>query len=72
MEGRVTAVMDVFDALTHDRVYRPAMTVTQALEIIRAGRASHFDPDVLDAFLACLDDVLALDDSVRHGRARAF
>jgi putative two-component system response regulator len=72
MEGRVTAVMDVFDALTHDRVYRPAMTLAQALEIIRAGRGSHFDPKVVDAFLSCLDDVLALGEAVQHGQARAL
>lgn len=61
IEGRITAVMDVFDALTHDRVYRPAMTMDRALEIIRAGRESHFDPATVDAFLASLDELLALD-----------
>jgi cyclic di-GMP phosphodiesterase len=68
IEGRVTAVMDVFDALTHDRVYRPAMTVDRALEIVRTGRESHFDPAIVDAFLASLDELLALD---RTGRANA-
>lgn len=61
VEGRITAVMDVFDALTHDRVYRPAMTMDRALETIRAGRESHFDPAIVDAFLASLDELLALD-----------
>ena len=61
MEGRITAVMDVFDALTHDRVYRPAMTVDRALEIVRAGRGSHFDPAIVDAFLDMLEELLALD-----------
>jgi putative two-component system response regulator len=68
IEGRVTAVMDVFDALTHDRVYRPAMTVDRALEIIHNGRENHFDPAIADAFLASLDELLALD---RTGRANA-
>jgi putative two-component system response regulator len=58
IEGRITAVMDVFDALTHDRVYRPAMPVDRALEIIRDGRGRHFDPAVVDAFLATLDELL--------------
>jgi cyclic di-GMP phosphodiesterase len=58
IEGRITAVMDVFDALTHDRVYRPAMTVDRALEIIRDGRGRHFDPAVVDGFLATLDELL--------------
>jgi putative two-component system response regulator len=51
LEGRITAVADVFDALTHDRVYRPAMPVDRALEIMTAGRGSHFDPQVLDTFM---------------------
>jgi len=61
IEGRITAVMDVFDALTHDRVYRPAMTLERALQIVRDGRESHFDPTVLDAFLETLEELLALD-----------
>jgi putative two-component system response regulator len=68
IEGRITAVMDVFDALTHDRVYRPAMTLEKALHIVSAGRATQFDPRVLDAFLDTLDEPLALD---RPERARA-
>ena len=39
IEGRITAVIDVFDALTHDRVYRPAMPLATALEMIRMGGA---------------------------------
>jgi putative two-component system response regulator len=51
IEGRIAAVADVFDALTHDRVYRPALPVDEALGILREGRGTHFDPGVLDAFL---------------------
>jgi putative two-component system response regulator len=51
-EGRIAAVADVFDALTRDRVYRRRFARTDALEIMRAGRGTHFDPDVLDAFLS--------------------
>jgi PAS domain S-box-containing protein len=52
VEGRIVAIADVFDALTSDRVYRPAMTVDQALRILRDGRGAHFDPALLDVFLA--------------------
>jgi putative two-component system response regulator len=69
IEGRITAVMDVFDALTHDRVYRPAMTLERALEIIRDGRERHFDPAVVEAFLATLDELLVLDGTGRPGAA---
>jgi putative two-component system response regulator len=59
LAGRIVAVADVFDALTSDRVYRPAMPVGDALEILHAGRARQFDPKVLDAFNDALDDILA-------------
>jgi HD-GYP domain-containing protein (c-di-GMP phosphodiesterase class II) len=57
--GRIVAVADVFDALTSDRVYRPAMSVGDALQILHEGRARQFDPKVLDAFEAALDDILS-------------
>ena len=49
--GRICAVADVFDALTNKRPYKKAFSNEQALDILRAGRGSHFDPKVLDAFL---------------------
>src|SRR5262249_33484744 len=52
LEGRIVAVADVFDAPPSDRVYRAAFTAEAALEIMIAGRATQFDPAVLDAFLA--------------------
>ena len=55
IEGRIVAVMDVFDALTSDRVYRPAFALEDALRIMRDGRGTQFDPVVLDAFLAGLE-----------------
>jgi HD-GYP domain-containing protein (c-di-GMP phosphodiesterase class II) len=60
IEGRVVAVADVFDALTSDRVYRPAMSTEEAVRIMREGRGSHFDPEVLDALLDDLDAFLAV------------
>jgi hypothetical protein len=59
LAGRIVAVADVFDALTSDRVYRPAMPVDQALEIVEAGRGTQFDPYVLDAFRARLSRIVA-------------
>jgi len=55
VSARLMAVADVYDALTSRRVYKPAMPHEQALDIIRDGRGSHFDPDVADAFLACTE-----------------
>jgi len=57
LEGRIAAVADVFDALTRDRVYRPRLHPREALAMLAEGRGSHFDPDVLDAFLAVVPDL---------------
>ncbi len=56
-EGRIAAVADVFDALTSDRVYRPAFPVRSAIETMQAERGTHFDPELLDAFMAALPEV---------------
>ena len=53
VSGRLMALADVFDALMNRRVYKPPLSLEQTTEMIRAGRGSHFDPDVVDAFLAC-------------------
>ncbi len=49
------ALADVFDALISRRVYKPPMTLDQATNIICDGRGSHFDPEIVDAYLACQD-----------------
>ncbi|MFZ6047025.1 two-component system response regulator [Pseudomonas sp. CR3202] len=51
ISARLMAVADVYDALISRRVYKPGMPHEQAVEIIRQGRGSHFDPDICDAFL---------------------
>jgi flagellin-like protein len=61
LAGRVTAVADVFDALTSHRVYKEAMPVEAAVAIVVEGRGGHFDPMVVDAFLRVLPDVPSLD-----------
>ncbi len=58
IEGRITAVGDVFDALTSDRIYRPAFTVDSAVDEMRSLRGTQFDPEILDVFLDSLDEVL--------------
>jgi cyclic di-GMP phosphodiesterase len=54
IEGRIAAVADVYDALTRDRPYREAMPVAEATGLMADGRGSHFDPDVLDTFMAAV------------------
>jgi len=50
LAGRVSAVADVFDALTHARPYKPAWPVNDAVAEMQRLRGTQFDPDVLDAF----------------------
>ncbi|WP_313034545.1 HD-GYP domain-containing protein, partial [Massilia alkalitolerans] len=52
VSARLMAVADVYDALISRRVYKPPFSHAQSLEIMRQGRGTHFDPDVLDAFFA--------------------
>lgn len=58
--GRITAIADVFDALVSKRPYKEAFSLEKSLEIIKDGRGTHFDPEVLDAFFAIEDEILAI------------
>jgi response regulator RpfG family c-di-GMP phosphodiesterase len=60
IEGRITAVADVFDALLSERSYRPAMPLETVLGMMEQGRGTQFDPAVVDALFGDLDACLAL------------
>jgi putative two-component system response regulator len=62
--GRLVAVVDVYDALVHDRVYRPALTESEAVGIMRDGRGSHLDPRFLDTFLDLLPEIRRIQEQV--------
>ena len=64
--GRILAVVDVYDALVASRPYRGPMPHEQAVGIIRAQRGTHFDPDVVDAFVAGERDIEALSKTLSH------
>jgi putative two-component system response regulator len=73
LSGRICTLADVFDALTSDRPYRPALSNEEALEIMREGRGTQFDPRLFDVFLAHLDDLFEVQASFRgdgHGKPR--
>lgn len=74
IEGRIVAIADVFDALTSDRSYRPAFSFEQAIPMMTDQRGRHFDPELLDHFLAALDKIDAIrlqhvDSSPQPGRS---
>ncbi|MHB8511723.1 MAG: HD-GYP domain-containing protein [Actinomycetota bacterium] len=50
LSARIVAVADVFDALTHERPYKPAWSIEQSLVELVKQRGSHFDPELVDAF----------------------
>ena len=55
ISGRLMAIADVYDALISRRVYKEPMPHERAVEIIKEGKGSHFDPDMVDAFLEVAD-----------------
>jgi len=55
LSARLMAVADAYDALVHARPYKPAWSHADATAFIRERRGSHFDPDVVDAFVRCED-----------------
>ncbi len=58
--GRITAVADVFDALTMKRCYKPPFTLETSVNIITDGRGKHFDPRIVDIFIAHLPEFVAI------------
>ena len=67
LAARVTALADVFDALTHRRCYKHAWSVDDSLREIASLRAKHFDPELTDLFLELVPQLQA-----RHGDLDAY
>lgn len=51
LSARIMAVADVFDALVAERVYKKSFTYEKAMQIITEGSGTHFDPEVVSAFV---------------------
>lgn len=60
--ARILAIVDVFDSMTHDRIFRPALPEQRALQIIEESRGNHFDPTIVTAFLKALPEIRKLND----------
>ncbi|MFT5759672.1 MAG: putative two-component system response regulator [Alteromonadaceae bacterium] len=56
LSARIMAVADVYDALTSRRVYKDKFSHNKAVEIIIEGKGSHFDPDIVEAFISISDE----------------
>jgi HD-GYP domain-containing protein (c-di-GMP phosphodiesterase class II)/sensor domain CHASE-containing protein len=76
--ARIMAIVDVYDALTHDRVYRAALPEDESLAIMLEGSGTHFDPSLLALFFTILPEISCLsqefpdDVSNELKLARAF
>ena len=57
LSGRIVAVADVFDALTSTRPYKEAWPIEKAVALIEREKGQHFDPVIVDAFLAVLPEI---------------
>ena len=64
LEGRITAVADVFDALSSRRPYKPAIAVEVCFEIMEHERGSHFDPKAIDGFFAQREAIIAVKNEL--------
>ena len=60
LSGRITAVADVFDALSSERPYKKAFPIEKCFAILDEERGEHFDPRVVDAFVARRDEILCI------------
>ena len=58
MAGRITAICDVFDAISTKRPYKEAYPIEKCFQIIQEGSGKHFDPAVVDAFFRRREDIL--------------
>jgi putative two-component system response regulator len=59
LEGRIMAIADVYDALVSERPYKKPFTHEQAVQIIKEGSGTHFDPKIIDTFLTVIEDFWA-------------
>lgn len=65
--GRITAIADVFDAMTSMRPYKQPFSLQKAFAIIKDSRGTHFDPAVVDAFLSIKEEILAIKENGENG-----
>jgi len=70
--GRITAIADVFDALTSRRPYKEPFSIEKSFSIIREGKGSHFDPQVVNAFFSITDEILKIKERFREENDTPF
>lgn len=62
VEGRISAIADVFDALTSKRPYKEAFSNDMAFQVLWDGRGKHFDPELVDLFVGSVDGIVEIQN----------
>jgi putative two-component system response regulator len=66
LSGRIVALADFFDAVTMNRCYRPAFSDDKALNMVIENSGTHFDPDVVKAFLSVSDEIISEREKINN------
>jgi putative two-component system response regulator len=65
LEARITAIADVFDALSSKRQYKPAFSYEKSFEIIKSEVGTHFQPEIFDIFQKRYDEIIDLKEQMK-------
>jgi putative two-component system response regulator len=65
LQARMMTIVDVYDALVSERPYKTPFTHEEAMEIIKAGRNTQFDPDIVDLFLSLSDKIKEIHEELK-------
>jgi len=60
LNARILSVLDVFDALSHKRIYKEPWTLEETLDYIRSQSGKMFDPELVDLFFESMDEILEI------------
>jgi putative two-component system response regulator len=65
LAARIVSIVDVYDALVYDRVYHPAFSEEKALQIIKSGKGTQFDPELYENFMKCHGEFLKIREKYK-------
>ena len=72
LAGRIVAIADVFDALTSKRPYKEPWSVERAVAYLISEKGKHFDPELVDAFLECMEEITTIMAQFKDAPQKAF
>jgi response regulator RpfG family c-di-GMP phosphodiesterase len=65
IEARIVSLVDVFDALSSKRIYKEPWSDAEVLEYLQLNKGIRFDPELVDLFMAHLDEILMIRNRLR-------